>query len=166
MTLLDNVTEPQAYFVRYFDYGHPFKAPYTSWLSTISNVKTTMSKNGYEIAEEGTTTSGHYIVYYGKRLESYSIYYFNTLLQLNEVDVFLAPNIVSFKMVGEYLKSALSYLSSTKLTSNYGTLYESRNNKTVVLVIHPDLTPNHKDVMIIQVAFMSLSDVYSFAGGN
>jgi len=166
VTLLDDVTEPQAYFVRYFDYGLPFKAPYTSWLSTISGVKANMSKNGYEIAEEGTTTSGHYIVYYGKRLESYSIYYFNTLLQLNEVDVFLDPNIVSFKMVGEHLKSALSYVSTTNLTSNYGTIYESRDNKTVVLVIHPDLNPNHTDVKIIQAAFMSLSDVYSFAGGN
>ena len=161
ITFLDNVSMPQAYFVHYYDYSQPFKAPCTSWRTTTSNVKSYMTKNGNEIAEEGTASNRKYIAYYGTRLESFIVYYFSSLY-LQEADIFLDPNIVPFHKACEYISTGLSYDKSSHLQSDYGNVYESRNGETVALVIRPDYSPTKT----LQIGFMSYADAYSAAGGN
>jgi len=155
LLLLDNVSNSQAYFVRYNNYDEPFKAPYTSWLTPLSQVRTTMAQRGYEVLENGTTNGKRYIAYLGTRLEYYSVYHFNVSLALNEVDVALDPEIVSFDHVCSYLCSKLSYRESQNLASNYGNVYE--NGETVALVLKPQYT----DTRMVETAFISYRDAYA-----
>ena len=162
VTFIDNVSNKQAYYVRYYDYSQPFLAPYMMWNVLMDNVKTAMSKNGYKQGQQGTGSDGYYISYYGKRLEEMSVYHFSKSGLFQEVDVFLDPAIVPYSKVCSYLTSSLSFTKSQIFTSNYGEIYETKDGKTVALVMHPYYSTTNT----VQVAFMSMATAITLADGS
>lgn len=159
LVILDYVSGASAYYVRYYDYSVPFKAPCTLWQATMTKVKSVMSGDGYSIADEGTESGMRYVAYNPKRLELGSVYLFNAYSMLKEADILFDPAIVPFEKVCSHLTSSLSYTSSSGLSSAYGNVYESSDRNTVALVFQSRYVPQNR----IQVSFVSREDAYSSA---
>ena len=130
IVFLTEDTSTGAYYVDYYSYDYLmslgdddvryFEEPYIKWGASRPTVKTEMAKRGYTLYKESTNVSeGYHLAYNGKYEEGLSMYLFDRLMQLEQVQVAFAGNLID--ELRNYVVSSMSYTFAG--TSNDGSQY-------------------------------------------
>ena len=87
-----------------------FEEPYLAWGASRSTVRTTVLNRGYTVLQESNNASdNYYLMYEGKKKESFSVYEFNSRIALDNVKVFILNSTASVDDLRQYLTSSMAY---------------------------------------------------------
>jgi hypothetical protein len=110
---IDEDNETGAYFIFYKqneELANLFDEPYLNWGASRSTVRSVVLNRGYELFNESNEASeDYYLMYNGKKKELFSVYEFNSRIELNNVRMFILDSVASINDIRSYLTSSLSY---------------------------------------------------------
>lgn len=140
IVFIETNTEMEAYYISYYDASLftsdiLFEEPYTNWGASRTTVKSTMNQNGYTLERESTDASDHYyLMYQGKQKEVYSVYQFNSRIQLAQIQLVFLASDASVEDMCSYMLSTMSYTFAGTNSAKTQFYYLTTDQKSYAIV--------------------------------
>lgn len=163
MVFVETNTEVGAYYIRYYDASlltsdELFEEPYTNWGASRTTVKSAMNQNGYTLEEESTDASDYYyLMYQGKQKEVYSMYQFNSRIQLAQIKLIFLASDASVEDIRSYMSSTLSYTFAGTNSDKTLFYYLTADKKSYAIVESATLSNGIELTVVTYVSYSSVS---------
>lgn len=163
MVFVETNTEVGAYYIRYYDASlltsdELFEEPYTNWGASRTTVKSVMNQNGYTLEEESTDASDYYyLMYQGKQKEVYSMYQFNSRIQLAQIKLIFLASDASVEDIRSYMSSTMSYTFSGTNSAKTQFYYLTADQKSYAIVEGATLSNGIELTVVTYVSYNSVS---------
>lgn len=163
MVFIETNTEVGAYYIKYYDASlltsdELFEEPYTNWGASRSTVKSAMNQNGYTLEEESTDASDYYyLMYQGKQKEVYSMYQFNSRIQLAQIKLIFLASDASVEDIRNYMSSTMSYTFAGTNSAKTLFYYLTADQKSYAIVEGTTLSNGIELTVVTYVSYSSVS---------
>lgn len=163
LVFIETDTEVGAYYIRYYDASliisdELFEEPYTDWGASRNTVKSAMTQNGYTLEEESTDASDYYyLMYQGKYKEVYSMYQFNSRIQLAQIQLLFLASDASMEDIRSYMSSTLSYTFAGTNSDKTQFYYLTADKKSYAIVESATLSNGIELTVVTYVSYSSVS---------